>query len=91
VGGLTCRDCEQHLERNLEELHAWVHPGAYRALPSRRVYIPKPDGRQRLITVGALEDRIVQKATAAVLSSICVEEFLRVSYGSRDAASNSTS
>jgi RNA-directed DNA polymerase len=51
VDGLTCRDYEQHLERNLEDLHARVHRGAYRALPSRRVYIPKPDGRQRPIAV----------------------------------------
>src|ERR1022692_4417639 len=49
VDGLTCRDYEQHLERNLEDLHARVHRGAYRALPSRRVYIPKPDGRERPI------------------------------------------
>src|ERR1700676_398491 len=62
VDGLTCRDYEQHLERNLEALHARVHRGAYRALPSRRVYIPKPDGRQRPIAVAALEDKIVQRA-----------------------------
>jgi len=66
VDGLTCRDYEQHLERNLEDLHARVHRGAYRALPSRRVYIPKADGRQRPIAVAALEDKIVQRATAAV-------------------------
>src|ERR1700736_5429947 len=71
--GLTCRDYEQHLERNLEDLHARVHRGAYRALPSRRVYIPKPDGRQRPIAVAALEDKIVQRATAAVLSAIYEE------------------
>src|SRR6476646_5330589 len=50
-------------QRNLEDLHARVHRGAYRALPSRRVYIPKPDGRQRPIAVAALEDKIVQRAT----------------------------
>src|SRR5450755_3537616 len=83
VDGLTCRDCEQHLERNLEDLHARVHRGAYRALPSRRVYIPKPDGRQRPIAVAALEDKIVQRATAAVLSAIYEEEFLGFSYGFR--------
>jgi hypothetical protein len=70
VDGLTCRDYEPHLERNLEDLHARVHRGAYRALPSRRVHIPKPDGRQRPIAVAALEDKIVQRATAAVLSAI---------------------
>src|SRR6476659_6600911 len=81
--GLTCRDYEQHLERNLEDLHARIHRGAYRALPSRRVYIPKPDGRQRPIAVAALEDKIVQRATAAVLSAIYEEDFLGFSYGFR--------
>src|ERR1700760_4671789 len=76
VDGLTCRDYEQHLERNLEDLHARVHRGAYRALPSRRVYIPKADGRQRPIAVAALEDKIVQRATAAGLSAIYEEDFL---------------
>jgi retron-type reverse transcriptase len=47
VDGLTWRDYEAELERNLEDLHARVHRGAYRALPGRRVYIPKPDGRRR--------------------------------------------
>src|SRR5882757_3726314 len=83
VDGLTCRDYEQHLESNLEDLHARVHRGAYRALPSRRVYIPKPDGRQRPIAVAALEDQIVQRATAAVLSAIYEEDFLGFSYGFR--------
>src|SRR5258708_1526324 len=57
--------------------------GAYTALPSRRVYIPKPDGRQRPIAVAALEDKIVQRATAAVLSAIYEEDFLGFSYGFR--------
>src|SRR5215218_5935146 len=83
VDGLTCRDYEQHLERNLEDLHARVHRGAYRALPSRRVYIPKPDGRQRPIAVAALEDKIVQRAAAAVLNAIYEEDFLGFSYGFR--------
>src|SRR6202162_6085052 len=83
VDGLTCRDYEQHLERNLEDLHARVHRGAYRALPSRRVYIPKPDGRQRPLAVAALEDKIVQRATGAVLNAISEEDFLGFSYGFR--------
>ncbi len=70
VDELTWRDYEQNLERNLEDLHARVQRGAYRALPSRRVYIPKPDGRQRPLAVAALEDKIVQRATAAVLNAI---------------------
>jgi RNA-directed DNA polymerase len=83
VDGLTWRDYEQDLERNLEALHARVHRGAYRPLPSRRVYIPKPDGRQRPLAVAALEDKIVQRATAAVLNAIYEEDFLGFSYGFR--------
>jgi RNA-directed DNA polymerase len=83
VDGLTCRDYEADLEHNLAELHARVHRGAYRALPSRRVYIPKPDGRQRPLAVTALEDKIVQRATAAVLNAIYEEDFLGFSYGFR--------
>src|SRR6202045_4344300 len=83
VDGLTCRDYERHLERNLEDLHARVHRGADRALPSRRVYIPKPDGRQRPIAVAALEDKIVQRAVAALLNAISEEDFLGFSYGFR--------
>src|ERR1700674_4498380 len=51
VDGLIWRDYEADLERNLEDLHTRVHRGAYRAQPSRRVYIPKPDGRQRPLAV----------------------------------------
>ena len=83
VDGLTWQDYEQDLDRNLEALHARVHRGAYRPLPSRRVYIPKPDGRQRPLAVAALEDKIVQRATAAVLNAIYEEDFLGFSYGFR--------
>ena len=83
IDGLTWTEYEQHLERNLEDLHARIHRGAYRALPSRRTYIPKPDGRQRPLAIAALEDKIVQRATAAVLNAIYEEDFLGFSYGFR--------
>jgi RNA-directed DNA polymerase len=83
VDGLTCRDYEADLERNLEDLHARVHRGAYRVQPSRRVYIPKPDGRQRPLAIAALEDKIVQRAVVTVLNAIYEEEFLGFSYGFR--------
>jgi RNA-directed DNA polymerase len=83
VDGLTRQDYEAELERKLEDLHARVQRGAYRALPSRRVYIPKPDGRRRPLAVAALEDKIVQRATAAVLNAIYEEDFLGFSYGFR--------
>jgi RNA-directed DNA polymerase len=83
VDGLTRQDYEAELERKLEDLQARVQRGAYRALPSRRVYIPKPGGRQRPLAVAALEDKIVQRATAAVLNAIYEENFLGFSYGFR--------
>jgi retron-type reverse transcriptase len=83
VDGLTWRDYEADLDRKLEDLHARVHRGAYRALPSRRRYIPKADGRQRPLAIAALEDKIVQRATAAVLNAIYEEDFLGFSYGFR--------
>ena len=83
VDDLTWQTYAADLDLNLTDLHARVHRGAYRALPSRRTYIPKADGRQRPLAVAALEDKIVQKATAAVLNSIYEEEFLGFSYGFR--------
>jgi RNA-directed DNA polymerase len=76
VDGLTWRTYEADLDRNLTDLHARVHRGAYRALPSRRTYIPKADGKQRPLAIAALEDKIVQRATVAVLNAIYEEDFL---------------
>src|SRR5918912_166864 len=83
VDGLTWRAYAADLDRRIEALHARVHRGAYRALPSRRGYIPKPDGRARPLAIAALEDKIVQKATVAVLNAIYEEDFLGFSYGFR--------
>ena len=83
VDGLTWDAYEADFDRRIEDLHARVHSGAYRALPSRRVYIPKPDGRQRPLAIAALEDKIVQRAAAAVLNAIYEEDFLGFSYGFR--------
>jgi RNA-directed DNA polymerase len=83
VDGLTWRDYEADLDRKIVDLHARVHRGAYRALPSRRRYIPKADGQQRPLAVAALEDKIVQKAVTAVLNAIYEEDFLGFSYGFR--------
>jgi RNA-directed DNA polymerase len=62
VDGVTWKEYETGLEDRLKDLHGLVHRGAYRALPSKRVYIPKANGKQRPLGIAALEDKIVQSA-----------------------------
>jgi retron-type reverse transcriptase len=83
VDGVTWQEYEVGLEDRLIDLHDRVHRGAYRAQPSRRVNIPKSDGRQRPLGVAALEDKIVQQATVTILNQIYEEDFLGFSYGFR--------
>src|SRR6266700_587902 len=83
VDGVTWGDYGQRLEENLRELHARVQRGAYRARPSRRVFIPKPDGRLRPLGVAALEDKVLQRAVVEVLNAVYEEDFLGFSYGFR--------
>ena len=83
VDEMTWTEYSEHLEVNLLDLHARVHTGAYRALPSRRKYIPKADGRQRPLGIAAIEDKVVQAAVVAVLTPIYESEFLGFSYGFR--------
>jgi len=87
VDGVTWSDYEVELEDNLQDLHARVHRGAYRARPSRRVYIPRPDGRLRPLGVASLEDKILQRALAEVLNAIYETDFLGFSYGFRQGRS----
>jgi len=83
VDGVTWQEYETGVENRLVDLHGRVHRGAYRALPSRRVYIQKEDGRQRPLGVAALEDKIVQQAVVTILNQIYEEDFLGFSYGFR--------
>jgi group II intron reverse transcriptase/maturase len=83
VDGVTWREYETGLEDRLVDLQCRVHRGAYRAQPSRRVYIPKADGRQRPLGVAALEDKIVQQAVVTVLNEIYEVDFKGFSYGFR--------
>jgi group II intron reverse transcriptase/maturase len=83
VDGVTWQEYETGVEDRLVDLHDRVHRGAYRATPSRRVYIEKEDGRQRPLGVAALEDKIVQQAVVTILNQIYEEDFLGFSYGFR--------
>ena len=83
VDGVTWQEYETGLEDRLVDLHSRVHRGAYRAQPSRRVYIPKPDGRQRPLGIAALEDKIVQQSVVTILNQIYEVDFKGFSYGFR--------
>ena len=83
VDGTTWREYGHDLEAKLVDLHGRVHRGAYRALPSRRKFIQKEDGRERPLGIAALEDKIVQRAVVEVLNAIYEQDFLGFSYGFR--------
>jgi group II intron reverse transcriptase/maturase len=83
VDGVTWKEYETGLEGRLADLHSRVHGGTYRAQPSRRVYIPKADGRQRPLGIAALEDKIVQQAVVIILNQIYEVDFQGFSYGFR--------
>jgi RNA-directed DNA polymerase len=83
VDNVTWAEYGKSLEVRLPDLHDRIHRGKYRALPSKRGYVPKPDGGQRPLGIAALEDKIVQRALLEVLNQIYEVDFLGFSYGFR--------
>ena len=83
VDEVTWHDYERAHEERITDLHGRIHRGAYRAKPSKRIYIPKSDGQMRPIGIASLEDKIVQKAVVWVLQCIYEKDFLGFSYGYR--------
>jgi len=83
VDDVTWQHYGEQLAERLPDLHERVHSGRYKAMPSKRTWIPKPDGRQRPIGIAVLEDKVVQQAMVKVLNQIYEEDFLGFSYGSR--------
>src|ERR1700683_598920 len=83
VDGVTWKGYETGLEGRLTDLHNRIHSGTYRARASRRVYIPKADGRQRPLGIAALEDKVVQQAVVTILNEIYEVDFKGFSYGFR--------
>ena len=81
IDGQSWKQYEQNLRERLVDLHGRVHRGAYRAQPSRRVYLEKPDGRKRPLGIAVVEDKIVQAAVVRILNAIYEEDFLGFSYG----------
>lgn len=83
VEGEMWRDDAVEGEQRIDDLHGRIHRGAYRATPSKRMYLPRPDGRMRPLGIAALEDKIVQQAARTVLEGIYEHDFWGCSYGVR--------
>lgn len=83
VDEVTWHEYGEDLENRLESLRERIHKGTYRAKPSKRIYVPKPDGKERPIGIAALEDKIAELAVVTILNQIYEEEFLGFSYGFR--------
>lgn len=83
VDEVTWQEYERNVAANIVDLHGRIHRGAYRAKPSRRAWIPKPDGRKRPLGIASLEDKIVQQAVLWVVQAIYEQDFLGFSYGFR--------
>jgi group II intron reverse transcriptase/maturase len=83
IDGVTWKEYETGLEDRLNDLHGRVHRGAYRAMASKRKWIPKTNGKLRPLGIAALEDKIVQSAVVTVLNQIYEEDFRSFSYGFR--------
>ena len=81
--GVSWREYDGNWQESLLALHARVQSGKYRAVPSRRVYIPKADGRLRPLGIASLEDKIVQRAVCEVLNAVYEADFKGFSYGFR--------
>jgi len=83
IDGVTYEQYETNAEENIQQLHQRLKEGKYQAQPLRRVYIPKEDGKQRPISIPALEDKVAQKAVVDLLNAIYEQDFLDCSYGFR--------
>ena len=83
VDEITAEQYRERLMENLHDLHQRLRTGRYRALPVKRVWIDKEDGKERPIGIPALEDKIVQKAVATLLETVYDVQFYGFSHGFR--------
>jgi RNA-directed DNA polymerase len=76
-------DSEGGWERLVDELHEELKAKTYRPQAVKRVYIPKPDGRERPLGIPCVRDRVVEMAALLILEPIFEADFLDCSYGFR--------
>src|ERR1700692_1886060 len=83
IDGVKYQQYETNAEENIRQLHQRLKEGKYQVQPLRRVYIPKEDGKQRPISIPALEDKLVQRVAVDLLNAIYEQDFFDCSYGFR--------
>ena len=83
VDKMTVQEVEQWFEQYREELISKIMNKQYRPMPVKRVYIPKPNGKQRPLGIPTVVDRVIQQAVAQVLNTIYEPIFSEHSYGFR--------
>lgn len=89
VDGITITEVESMgVIQYLVDIREELMNGKYRPQPVLRVYIPKPDGRQRPLGIPTVKDRIVQQACKVVIEPIFEASFLECSYGFRPKRDN---
>ena len=83
IDDVTVIEYEANLKANVQDLLKRLKSRNYRPQPVKRVYIPKPNGKQRPLGIPAVEDKLVQMACKKILEAIFEVDFLDVSYGFR--------
>ena len=83
IDGETIEEFEANLEERLDDLWRRLKAGQYEAPPVRRVEIPQGNGKTRPLGIPTVEDRLLQRAVARILSAIYEQDFLECSFGYR--------
>ena len=83
IDGETITEFETNLEERIQDLWRRLRAGQYHAPPVRRVEIPKGNGKTRPLGIPTVEDRLLQRAVARIVSAIYEPDFLDCSFGYR--------